>query len=80
MGLAQAPGPLVKGPIAAGRLQALLTPFAVSTPGVFLYYPDRRQVLPKLRVFIEHARSRSAEALVGQTAGETSRKSDEPGL
>jgi len=56
VGLTQLPGPLVKTPIADGRLQALLVPFAVTTPGVFLYYPSRRQVLPKLRAFIEHVK------------------------
>jgi DNA-binding transcriptional LysR family regulator len=59
VGLAQAPGPLAKAPIAEGRLQALLTPFAVTAPGVFLYHPGRRQVLPKLRAFIEHVKYRS---------------------
>jgi DNA-binding transcriptional LysR family regulator len=59
VGLAQVPAPLARAPIADGRLQALLTPFAVTTPGVFLYYPDRRQVLPKLRAFIEHVKSHS---------------------
>src|ERR1700756_2910919 len=53
VGLAQVPGPLAKAAIAEGRLQALLTPFAVTTPGVFLYHPGRRQVLPKLRAFID---------------------------
>src|SRR5262252_3161532 len=62
VGLAQVPGPLAKAPIADGRLRALLTPFAVSTPGVFLYYPGRRQALPKLRAFIEHVKYRSADA------------------
>ena len=62
IGLAQLPGPVARAPIAEGRLRALLTPFAVTTPGVFLYYPDRRQVLPKLRAFVEHVKSRSAEA------------------
>ena len=62
VGLAQLPGPLAKVPIANGRLRALLTPFAVTTPGVFLYYPNRRQVLPKLRAFIEHVKHRSADA------------------
>lgn len=60
IGLAQVPGPLAKAAIADGRLQALLTPFAVTTPGVFLYHPGRRQVLPKLRAFIEHVRRQSA--------------------
>jgi DNA-binding transcriptional LysR family regulator len=59
VGLAQLPGPLAKTPIADGRLQALLTPLAVTTPGMFLYYPGRRQALPKLRAFIEHVRYRS---------------------
>jgi hypothetical protein len=38
-----------------------LTPFAVTTPGVFLYHPGRRQVLPKLRAFIEHVKHQSAD-------------------
>jgi hypothetical protein len=42
-------------------LQALLTRFAVTTPGVFLYHPGRRQVLPKLRAFIEHVKHQSAD-------------------
>jgi len=61
LGLAQMPGPLAKAPIDDGRLQALLTRFAVGTPGVFLYYPDKRQVLPKLRAFIEHIKHRRAD-------------------
>ncbi|MEK9279987.1 MULTISPECIES: LysR family transcriptional regulator [unclassified Bradyrhizobium] len=61
VGLAQVPGPLARAPIAEGRLQALLTPFAVTGPGVFLYYPGKRQVLPKLRAFIEHVRYRGAD-------------------
>lgn len=33
----------------------------VSGPGVFLYYPERRQVLPKLRAFIEHVKYQRAD-------------------
>ncbi|MGY3603832.1 MULTISPECIES: LysR substrate-binding domain-containing protein [unclassified Bradyrhizobium] len=62
LGLAQLPGPLAKAPIAEGQLQALLTPFSVTAPGVFLYYPGKRQVLPKLRAFIEHVKNESADA------------------
>jgi DNA-binding transcriptional LysR family regulator len=62
IGLAQVPRPLAEAPIADGRLSALLTRFAVATPGVFLYHPGRRQVLPKLRAFIEHVKYRSAGA------------------
>ncbi|PWT86203.1 MAG: LysR family transcriptional regulator [Proteobacteria bacterium] len=61
LGLAQLPGPVVRAPMADGRLQALLASFAVTTPGVFLYYPGRRQALPKLRAFIEHVKYRRAD-------------------
>ena len=54
VGLAQVPGPIARATIADGRLHALLTRFAVTIPGVFLYHPGRRQVLPKLRAFIDH--------------------------
>ncbi|TPI30814.1 LysR family transcriptional regulator [Mesorhizobium sp. B3-1-6] len=60
VGLAQVPGPIAEAPIADGRLQALLSRFAVTTPGVFLYYPERHQVLPKLRAFIDHIRQPGA--------------------
>jgi hypothetical protein len=53
------PAPLTAAPISDGRLQALLTPFAVTMLGIFLYYSGRRQVLPKLRAFIDHVKSRS---------------------
>jgi DNA-binding transcriptional LysR family regulator len=62
LGLAQLPAPIARAPIAEGRLQVLLTPFAVTTPGVFLYHPGRRQVLPKLRAFIEHVRHQGPAA------------------
>ena len=70
VGLAQVPGPLAKAPIADGRLRALLTPFAVTAPGVFLYYSGRRQVLPKLRAFIEHFKYRSADAPRDETTAQ----------
>jgi DNA-binding transcriptional LysR family regulator len=76
VGLAQAPGPLARAPIAEGRLQALLTPFAVTVPGVFLYYPGKRQILPKLRAFIEHIKYRSADASRGRTIARRSRQLD----
>ncbi len=62
-GLAQVPGPIAREPIADGRLQALLAPFAVMTPGLFLYHPGKRQVLPKLRAFINHVKAASASPL-----------------
>jgi len=73
VGLAQVPGPLAKDPVADRRIDALLTPFAVTTPGVFLYYPGRRQALPKLRAFIEHMKSRSGR--IGKTSTRNARSS-----
>jgi DNA-binding transcriptional LysR family regulator len=67
VGLAQAPGPLARAAIAGGRLKTLLESFAVTTPGVFLYYPDRRQVLPKLRAFIDHLKRHDDNAARGST-------------
>src|SRR5262249_33557804 len=74
VGLAPVPGPFARTPIAEGRLQALLTPCSVTTPGVFLYYPGKRQVLPKLRVFIEHVKYRSADAPRDKTIARKGRK------
>jgi DNA-binding transcriptional LysR family regulator len=62
VGLVQVPGPLVAAPIADGRLQTRLMRFAVMTPGVYLYHPGKRQVLPKLRAFIEHIKHQGAVA------------------
>ncbi len=62
LGLLQLPRPLAAAAIADGRLQALLTPFAVTLPGVFLCHPGRRQVLPKLRAFIDHIKAHGVGA------------------
>jgi DNA-binding transcriptional LysR family regulator len=66
IGLAQVPAPVAETLIAEGRLEAVLTNFTFTTPGVFLYHQGRRQVLPKLRAFIEHVKSRSAQAPGGE--------------
>ncbi len=76
VGLAQVPGPLTNAPIADGRLQALLTRFAVTLPGIFLYYSGRRQVLPKLRAFIEHVKYPTANAPRDGTIARSLRKID----
>jgi DNA-binding transcriptional LysR family regulator len=57
MGLAQVPEPIAADDVAAGRLVRKLEAFMPMTPGVFLYHPGRRQVLPKLRAFIDHVKS-----------------------
>jgi DNA-binding transcriptional LysR family regulator len=58
LGLAQLPEPFVAGALKAGSLTRLLSPFAPEAPGMFLYYPGRRQMTPKLRAFIDHAKNR----------------------
>jgi DNA-binding transcriptional LysR family regulator len=60
VGLAQVPEPIAIRDIRAGRLEEVLAANASTTPGVFLYHPGRRQVLPKLRAFIDHVRSHPA--------------------
>ena len=67
LGLAQLPEPIAAGPMKAGKLVHVLEPFAPMAPGVFLYYPDRRQMMPKLRVFIDHVRSRSRASGIART-------------
>jgi DNA-binding transcriptional LysR family regulator len=59
LGLAQVPGPIAAGAVKAGKLVRVLEPFAPVAPGVFLYYPGGRQMMPKLRAFIDHVKSRS---------------------
>jgi DNA-binding transcriptional LysR family regulator len=60
MGLAQVPEPLSASLVRAGKLVPLLQPFAPMAPGVFLYYPSRHQMMPKLRAFVDHVKSRSS--------------------
>jgi DNA-binding transcriptional LysR family regulator len=58
LGLAQVPGPIAAGAVKAGKLVHVLEPFAPTAPGVFLYYPGHRQIMPKLRAFIDHVKGR----------------------
>lgn len=62
IGLAQMPAPVAADHVAAGKLVRVLDRFAPTAPGVFLYFPDRRQMMPKLRAFIDHVKSRSGAA------------------
>jgi DNA-binding transcriptional LysR family regulator len=64
VGLAQVPEPIAAESMKAGKLVEVLQPFAPVAPGVFLYYPSRRQTMPKLRAFIDHVKSRSNAASV----------------
>ncbi len=57
LGLAQLPEPMVAEGLGAGKLVLVLEPLAPVIPGVFLYYPSRRQIMPKLRAFIDHVKN-----------------------
>jgi DNA-binding transcriptional LysR family regulator len=59
VGLAQVPAPVAAQLVKAGRLVQVLEPFAPIRPGVFLYYPGHRQLMPKLRAFIDHVKARA---------------------
>lgn len=54
VGLFMLPRSLVARHIHAGTLEVLLESFSVTFPGLALYYPSRRNVLPKLRAFIDY--------------------------
>jgi len=58
-GLAQVPEPITLGPVQAGKLVRVLEPFAPMAPGMFLYYPGRHHMTPKLRAFIDHLKRHS---------------------
>ncbi len=61
VGLAQMPQPIAAAEMRAGRLKEVLTDCASLSPGVYLYHSGRRQVLPKLRAFIDHLQGRLAD-------------------
>jgi DNA-binding transcriptional LysR family regulator len=58
LGLAQVPAPIAAGAVKTAKLVQVLQPFASMVPGVFLYYPGHRQIMPKLRAFVDHVKSR----------------------
>lgn len=48
--------PTMATAVAEGRLETVLMDHVASSGGLFLYYPSRRQVMPKLRAFIDYVR------------------------
>lgn len=48
--------PIIKHELAEGALELALDDLAASSAGLFLYYPSRKQVMPKLRALIDYAR------------------------
>jgi DNA-binding transcriptional LysR family regulator len=72
VGLAQVPAPIALEHIAAGTLEEVLQGHAPQIQGVFLFFSERRQVLPKLRAFIEHVKANPVRAPVQLSDGERS--------
>jgi DNA-binding transcriptional LysR family regulator len=64
-GLAYTPEPLAQSRIARGELEGVLDAFCLEKAGLFLYYPSRAQALPKLRAFVEFARTRMLSEFAG---------------
>lgn len=54
IGLFRLPRSLVARNISAGTLVTVLDDYGIPFPGLSLYYPSRRTVLPKLRAFIDY--------------------------
>lgn len=65
--LAQVPEPVAAQHIAAGQLEEVLPEHALSSQGVFLYFPNVKQVMPKLRAFIDHVKAHGAAARASKT-------------
>jgi DNA-binding transcriptional LysR family regulator len=55
LGLAYTLAPVAQPLCQEGLLEAVLEGYCPQTPGFFLYFPTRHQVMPKLRAFIDHA-------------------------
>jgi DNA-binding transcriptional LysR family regulator len=53
LGLAYLMESTVARPLADGRLQRVLTRYCPRFPGLYLYYPNRKQVAPKLRALVD---------------------------
>jgi DNA-binding transcriptional LysR family regulator len=64
VGIAYIFEPLVRADLAAGRLRQLLPHTALREEGLFLYFPRRAAMAPKLRAFIDAARELVERATV----------------
>lgn len=61
VGLAQVPEPIALEHVTRGALEQVLPDHVPRIPGLFLFFSERRQVLPKLRAFIEHVKAHPVE-------------------
>lgn len=61
LGLIHVPEPVISEYLLSGRLVGALRDCAVESPGLFLYYPRRNGLLPKLRALIDFAHARARD-------------------
>jgi DNA-binding transcriptional LysR family regulator len=78
LGLVQVPEPVAADAVRIGKLVRVLDAFAPMAPGVFLYYPSRHQMTPKLRAFIDHVKARVGAADKARVRGTTPRARNRP--
>lgn len=53
--------PVVQEHLSSGRLIGVLGDHTIESPGLFLYYPKRNSLQPKLRALVEFARTRAQD-------------------
>lgn len=54
LGLVYSPQDTISDKLKSGKLEIVLGPYTGISSGIYLYYPRRSQVHPKLRAFIQH--------------------------
>jgi DNA-binding transcriptional LysR family regulator len=54
LGVVYSPEEAISDKLRSGKLEVILDQFTVISSGVYLYFPQRSQVHPKLRAFIDH--------------------------
>jgi DNA-binding transcriptional LysR family regulator len=59
MGLAQLPEPVAQAALKSGKLVRVLKAFSPNSSGLFLYYPSRHAMMPKLKAFVDHVKKRT---------------------
>lgn len=57
-GLAHVARPNLSGETGENHLEIVLDDYAIQSEGLYLYYPSRSQMMPKLRAFIDFVRDR----------------------
>jgi DNA-binding transcriptional LysR family regulator len=62
MGLVYGMDLMIAQEVARGQLRLVLEQYAPTVPGLFLYFPNRAQVSPALKAFVEVAREVVAES------------------